>query len=91
MALNKNQLSKVSNLNSVTSATASRQIWHYDAGADSVATAVAAGYFNDVRGFLFVGDVIHLVAAGGTAFRVLTVTAVPKIGSNVTVSAAAFS
>lgn len=90
MALNKNQLSKVSNLNSVTGAAASRQIWHYDAGADSVATAVAAGYFNDVRGYLFVGDVIHLVAATGTAFRVLTVTAAPKSG-NVTVAAAAFS
>lgn len=90
MALNKNQLSKVSNLNSVTGAAASRQIWHYDAGADSVATAVGAGYFNDVRGYLFAGDVIHLVAAGGTAFRVLTVTAVPKTG-NVTVAAAAFS
>lgn len=90
MALNKNQLSKVSNLNSVTGAAASRQIWHYDAGADSVATAVAAGYFNDVRGYLFAGDVIHLVAASGTAFRVLTVTAAPKSG-NVTVSAAAFS
>lgn len=90
MALNKNQLSKVSNLNSVTGAAASRQIWHYDAGADSVATAVAAGYFNDVRGYLFAGDVIHLVAAGGAAFRVLTVTASPKSG-NVTVSAAAFN
>lgn len=90
MALNKNQLSKVSNLNSVTGAAASRQIWHYDAGADSVATAVGAGYFNDARGYLFAGDVIHLVAAGGTAFRVLTVTAAPKSG-NVTVAAAAFS
>ena len=90
MALNKNQLSKVSNLNSVTGAAASRQIWHYDAGADSVATAVAAGYFIDVLGYLFVGDVIHLVAAGGAAFRVLTITASPKSG-NVTVAAAAFS
>ena len=90
MALNKNQLSKVSNLNSVTGASGSRQIWHYDAGADTVVTAVAAGYFNDVRGFLFVGDRIDLVAAGGTAFRVLTVTAVPKAG-NVTATAAAFS
>jgi hypothetical protein len=90
MALNKNQLSKVGNLNSVTGAATSRQIWHYDAGADSVATAVAAGYFNDVRGFLFVGDRIDLVAADGAAFRVLRVTAVPKTG-NVTVSAAAFA
>lgn len=90
MALNKNQLSKVSNLNSVTGAAGSRQIWHYDAGADAVATVVAAGYFNDVRGFLFVGDRIDVVAANGAAFRVLTVTAAPKTG-NVTVTAAAFA
>ncbi len=90
MALNKTQLSKVANLHSVAGASGSRQMWHYDAGADSVATSVAAGYFDDVRGFLLVGDVIHLVAANSAAFRVLTVTAVPKTG-NVTVSAAAFS
>ncbi|MBU1522126.1 MAG: hypothetical protein KJ728_11975 [Alphaproteobacteria bacterium] len=90
MALNKNQLSKVANLHSVTGAAASRQQWHYDATADSVATVVAAGYFNDVRGYLMIGDVINVVAATSAAFRVLTVTAVPKTG-NVTVSAAAFS
>lgn len=90
MALNKNQLSKVGNLHSVTGAAASRQLWHYDATADSVATVVAAGYFNDVRDFLMVGDVIHVVAATSAAFRVLTATAVPKTG-NVTVTAAAFS
>lgn len=90
MALNKTQLSKVANLHSVAGAAQNRQLWHYDAGADSVATTVAAGYFNDVRGFLKLGDVIHTVAATSAAFRVLTVTAVPATG-NVTVSAAAFS
>lgn len=91
MALNKAQLSKVANLHAVSpSSTGNRQLWHYDAGADSVATSVAGGYFNDVRGFLMVGDVIHLVAAASAAFRVLTVTAAPKTG-NVTVSAAAFA
>lgn len=90
MALSKTQLSKVSNLNSVAGGSGSKQLWHYNAGADSVATAVAAGYFNDVRSFLKVGDVIHLVAAAQAAFRVLTVTAVPASG-NITVTAAAFS
>ena len=43
-----------------------------------------------MRGFLFVGDRIDVVAASGAAFRVLTVTAVPKTG-NITVTAAAFA
>lgn len=90
MALNKDQLSKTGNLNAVSGAPRSRQLWHYNAGADAVATVVAAGYFNDVRGFLNVGDLILLVAATNAAFRALTVTAVPASG-NVTVAAAAFS
>jgi len=90
MALVKTQLSKVSNLNAVAGAAGSRQMWHYNGAADTVATVVAAGYFNDVRGFLSVGDVILAVVAANAAFRVLTVTAVPKAG-NVTVTAAAFA
>lgn len=90
MALNKDQLSKVANLHSVAGAATSRQMWHYNGGADAVATVVAAGYFNDVRGFLAVGDVIIVVAAANAAFRVLTVATVPATG-NVTVAAAAFS
>lgn len=90
MALVKDQLSKTGNLNAVSGAPRSRQLWHYNGGADAVATVVAAGYFNDVRGFLNVGDLILLVAAGNAAFRALTVTAVPASG-NVTVAAAAFA
>lgn len=90
MALNKTQLSKVANLNSVAGAAGSKQMWHYHAGADAVTAVVAAGYFNDVRGYLKPGDRIDVVAADGAAFRVLTVGAVPKTG-NVTTSAAAFS
>ena len=90
MALNTDTLTKVANLHSVTGAALSRQMWHYDAEADSVATVVAAGYFNGVRGFLQPGDVIHVIAAASAAFRVLTVATVPKTG-NVTVTAAAFS
>lgn len=90
MALNKTQLSKVANLNSVAGGSGSKQLWHYDAGADAVAAVTTAGYFNGVRGFLKVGDVVHLVAANSAAFRVLTVTAVPKSG-DVTVGAGAFA
>lgn len=90
MALNKTQLSKVANLNPIAGAAGSKQMWHYDAGADAVNSVTTAGYFNDVRGYLRVGDRIDLVAAAGAAFRVLKVTAVPK-AENVTVAAYAFS
>ena len=90
MALVLNQLSKVDNLRPVAGATGSKQLWHYEAGADSVATVVAAGYFNNARGQLRVGDRIDVVAADGAAFRVLRVATVPATG-NVTTSALAFS
>lgn len=70
--------------------TGAKQHWDYNAGADTVATVTAAGYFNDVRGMLRVGDRIDLTAAADTAFRVLSVTAVPSTG-DVTVAALAFS
>lgn len=44
MALNKTQLSKVANLNSVDGGAGSKQMWHYDAGADTVATVVATAW-----------------------------------------------
>ena len=90
MALNANQLTKLDNLRSVAGAAESRQLFHYEAGSDAVAAVVTAGYFNDVRGILNVGDRIFLVAADEAAFRVLKVTAVPATG-NVTTAALAFS
>lgn len=90
MALDANQLTKIDNLRSVAGAAESRQLFHYEAGGDAVATVVAAGYFNGVRGILNVGDRIHVVAATETAFRVLKVTAVPATG-DVTTAALAFS
>lgn len=84
MAFAKTGLTKLGNITGV------KQHWNYNAGADAVATAVAAGYFNDVRGMLRVGDRIDLLAASNAAFRVLTVATVPATG-NVTVTAAAFS
>lgn len=90
MALNANQLTKVDNLRSVAGAAESRQLFWYEADDDAVATVVAAGYFNGVRGILNVGDRILVVAANGAAFRVLRVTAVPATG-NVTTAALAFS
>lgn len=90
MALNKQQLSKISNMNAVAGAPESRQLWHYNGGADAIGLIDDAGYFNDVRGFLNVGDVILCVCSTNAAFRVLTVTAVPETG-DVTVGVAAFA
>jgi hypothetical protein len=58
------------------------------ASPDAAATIVAAGYFNNVRDKLKVGDIIEAVAlaGGATADRLdLVVTAVPATG-NVTVA-----
>ena len=55
-----------------------------------VATVVAAGYFNGVRGELKVGDRIQIVAATETAYRVVKVLTVPVAG-DVTTAAVAFS
>ena len=90
MAFLETQLSKLGELKPAPSTNNGRQRWHYEATADAVATVVAAGYFNDVRDVLKVGDRIDVVAASGAAFRVLTVTAAPATG-NVTVTALAFS
>ena len=88
MALNANQLTKIANLRSVADAAESRQLFHYEAGADAIAAIAAAGYFNGVRGFLNVGDRIHVVCNTEADFRVLKVTAVPATG-NVTTAALA--
>ncbi|GAW42412.1 hypothetical protein SH203_02828 [Brevundimonas sp. SH203] len=91
MALVKTQFSKVANLKPPPSpALATRQLFHAECGADSVATVVANGYFNDVRGELKVGDRIQVVAAAETAYRVLKVLTVPVAG-DVTTAALAFS
>lgn len=90
MAFVLNQLSKVDNLRPVPGATGSKQLFHYDAAADAVATVVADGYFNSARALLRVDDIIHVVAATGVAFRVLRVAAVPATG-NITTVALAFS
>lgn len=85
MAYLETQLSKIGELKPAPSAGVGRQRWHYEAGADDVATVIAAGYFNAARGLLNVGDRIDLVAATGSAIRFLSVTDVPKESGNVTV------
>lgn len=93
MAFAETNLSKISNAKPPAGTNLERQIWHFEAGADAVATVVTAGYFNEARDLLQVGDRIHVVAATESAFRVLKVTAAPKSPAtgNVTVSALAFS
>lgn len=84
MAYAKTGLSKVGNL------TGAKQHWNYNAAADNVATATTAGYFNDARSYLKVGDRIDLFAASNAQVRFLTVATVPDTG-NVTVTVAAFA
>ncbi len=79
MALDKSQLNKVANLHSVAGGPRSRQYWMYFAGADTIAQVAAAGYFNDVRGFLLPGDTIFVVGADGTS--TLMLATVPTTGN----------
>lgn len=93
MAYAETNLSKLSNAKPPAGVQHDRQIWHFEAGADSVATVVTNGYFNEARDLLKVGDRIHLIAANEAAFRVLKVTAAPASPAtgNVVTSALAFS
>lgn len=81
MAFNANQLTKVANLMPVAGAAESRQLWWYEAGADSVAGVAAAGYFNDARSLLNVGDRIYVVGETGTVLGHIAVAAVPATGN----------
>lgn len=85
MAYNEANLSKIANAKPASGQLHERQIWHYEAGADSVAAAAAAGYFNNARELLKVGDRIHVVGASGVTLGFLAVTAAPASG-DVTVS-----
>lgn len=61
--------------------------YQYAHGVDTMATIIAAGYFNDARDKLKVNDHISLmaVAAGVGNYGEVTVTAAPATG-NVTVA-----
>jgi len=81
MSFAETQLSKVAELKPAPSAKNGRQLWHYEGVADTVAAAAAAGYFNDARGLLKVGDRIVVVGDSATDYGILTVTAAPATGN----------
>lgn len=85
MAFGEANLSKIAELKPAPSAQIGRQLWHYEAVAETVAACAAAGYFNDARGLLKVGDRILVIGDTGTDFGILSVTAAPATG-NVTTS-----
>lgn len=91
MAYNKDQLSKLANVFPVAAAPESRQLWWYEAGADAIAAVVTAGYFNDARSILNVGDRILVVCNTEADFRVVKVTAVPATGNVTTAALAAYT
>lgn len=85
MAFGEANLSKIAELKPAPSTNNGRQLWHYEAVAESVATCAAAGYFNNARGLLKVDDRIIVIGDTATDFGILSVTAAPATG-NVTTS-----
>ena len=85
MAFDKRALSRAATSQYAAGASASM---HFLATADAAAAVIAAGYFNDAREMLQVGDIVFAsVGIGGTADTLLLrVTAVPASG-NVTTTA----
>lgn len=51
-----------------------KQLFIYNAGADTVATVTGSGYFNAVTEQLRNNDVIHVIAGGGTTIDTVIVT-----------------
>lgn len=61
--------------------------WYKYATTDAVATVIAAGYFNNARDKLRVGDVIDAVCAiGGATDRIAMLVATVPVSGNVTVA-----
>lgn len=56
-------------------------LWHYSAN-ETKATITAAGYFNNVKTLMNVGDIVIICATDGTALRAISAT-----GANVSVAA----
>lgn len=81
MAFAETQLSKLLEAKPAPSALVGRQIWHYEAVADTVAACAAAGYFNEARGLLKVGDRILVIGDTATDFGILSVVTVPATGN----------
>ena len=91
MAFGEAQLSKIAELKPAVSTQHGRQLWHFEAGADAIAAVVTAGYFNDARALLKVGDRIQVVCNTEADFRVLKVTAAPATGNVTTAALAAYT
>jgi hypothetical protein len=89
MAFAETNLSKIAELKPAPGKSHGRQRWHYEGVADTVAAIVTAGYFNNARKILKVGDRIDIVANNEADYRVLKVTAVPQGAGNVTATALA--
>jgi hypothetical protein len=78
MALDITKLEKMSGGN--------RSLFTYDAGADTVATVTASGYFNGATNNLKFKDVIIVIAGGGTTIDNVFVTSA-NFAATVTTSA----
>lgn len=81
MSLVATQLSRIAILNPPAGGNESRSLLHYEAGADTVAAVAAAGYFNDVRELLNVGDRIMVIGNSIDDVAFLSVLTVPATGN----------
>lgn len=82
MAFNDDKIIKIGNLAPADVRSPSLQFWEYTT-ADTLAVTKVAGYFNDWRKYLVVGDIIMVKTANG--IRHLAVATNPVTG-NVTVT-----
>lgn len=88
MAYNSAQFTKLANLNPSDTAQLqrSRQVFVFNAGADTMATVAAAGYFNSIRNLVEAGDLIQVIFASDKGFGLLKIAAAPATGNVTTAS-----
>ena len=68
-------------------ANAASALWTYFHASDNLAAIKATGYFNEARFLLSPGDVI-IFSANGASVDIVTVNAVPAVGTDVTIQTA---
>lgn len=62
-------------------------VWSYFHATDNLAAVKATGYFNEARNLFSAGDAI-MFSANGAAMDIITINAVPAVGTDVTVQVA---
>jgi hypothetical protein len=72
------------NLERIAGGMAGKQIYHYNAGADTVATVTGADYFDGMENEMGTGDVIICIANNNTTIDNLLVTSARGVATTTT-------